>query len=626
MYDKAFHAFDAGDYNEALKALDAIDARQPKLAESLNLRGVVYMRQGDYDKAEAVFRKALSIEPRFWNASFNLAEIPFRQKNWAEARNRFEVLMAGESDGMLPETSQLIQYKILLTFVLQGNEKTVDWILNKFELAKDSPALYYANAAIAFQHGNAKEAQDWMTAAQKKFSAPLNKLYTESFYDIGWVRKPAGEPRAALEITSSTERAERMKADAQAHLEGAERAFQQRDFGRALKSLEDVEEGMPNEPAAINLRGEILMEQKKLDEAEGMFQKALAANPEFREAKYNLALILFKKGDYSKSRDRFEALYSETPGGEKNQAAQLIKFNVFLTLLLEGKEAEARQLMEQFKFTGETPALYYAQAAWEFRHDGMERGADWVASARKIYSPALNMIFADSFDGLGWLKETKTETTPVTSALAQANASPAQGPKPAMRFGAAETNRPLETSEGWAAVRDEATPEIGAVAATPVSAPILAAKPTAPPNVAPTTRAAAKPAPKALASEKVRPWSWQAFSERYRFVSHPRDLLVAGLVLTGLALLVLLAVRQRRGAVSSAIAVGSGEPSTDPSLSGESALGDEEKFISPDLLSGGPYRASIELKGCEPFILKPGVSLSGIMAGASAAEVAAPAA
>ncbi len=32
----------------------------------------------------------------------------------------------------------------------------VDWMLNKFELAKDSPALYYSNAAIAFQHGNRK--------------------------------------------------------------------------------------------------------------------------------------------------------------------------------------------------------------------------------------------------------------------------------------------------------------------------------------------------------------------------------------------------------------------------------------------------------------------------------------
>lgn len=46
MYDKAFREFDANNYSEALINLDAIDARQPDLAESQNLRGVILMRQG----------------------------------------------------------------------------------------------------------------------------------------------------------------------------------------------------------------------------------------------------------------------------------------------------------------------------------------------------------------------------------------------------------------------------------------------------------------------------------------------------------------------------------------------------------------------------------------------------
>ncbi len=99
IYDRAFREFDAEHYDQALKALDEIDLRQPNLAESLNLRGVVLMRQGKFDKAEAALRKAVSLEPRFWNASFNLAEIPFLKKDWGEARNRFESLMAGQSEG-----------------------------------------------------------------------------------------------------------------------------------------------------------------------------------------------------------------------------------------------------------------------------------------------------------------------------------------------------------------------------------------------------------------------------------------------------------------------------------------------------------------------------------------------
>ena len=85
MYNAAYRAFDAKKFSEALKQLDAIDARQPDLAASKNLRGVILMRQGNYDKAEAALREAARIDPKFWNARFNLAEIPFLKKDWAEA-------------------------------------------------------------------------------------------------------------------------------------------------------------------------------------------------------------------------------------------------------------------------------------------------------------------------------------------------------------------------------------------------------------------------------------------------------------------------------------------------------------------------------------------------------------
>ena len=50
MYGKAFREFDANNFPQALKELDAIDARQPDLAASKNLRGVILMRQGIYDE------------------------------------------------------------------------------------------------------------------------------------------------------------------------------------------------------------------------------------------------------------------------------------------------------------------------------------------------------------------------------------------------------------------------------------------------------------------------------------------------------------------------------------------------------------------------------------------------
>ena len=415
MYDKAFREFNASNYPQALKELDAIDARQPDLAESHNLRGVILMRQAQYDQAEAALQKALATDSKFWNARFNLAEIPFLKKDWAEARKRFEGLLQGNSE-LQGEAAQLIQYKILLTYLLEGKENMVDSMMAKFELTPETPAVHYSNAAIALQHKKEQEAKDLLAAAEKKFSPQINKLFAESLYEVGWLQKPAGQTRVALELTTAADRAAKAKAIAGEKFEQAEQAFQQRDLTAARRLVDEADAADPNQPATINLRGEILLAQKDFDGAEAAFKQAAKIDPKFREAQYNLAQIPFKKKEYTKARERFEALFNATPapGGDKNQAAQIIKFKIYLTLLLEGKDSRAQKMMEQFQFTGDTPALYYAQAAWEFKHNNTQKANDWIVSARKIYSPALNMVFADSFYDLGWLEQKNIAAVPVT--------------------------------------------------------------------------------------------------------------------------------------------------------------------------------------------------------------------
>src|SRR5216117_811213 len=436
MYNAAYRAFDSKNFPEALKQLDAIDARQPDLAASKNLRGVILMRQGNYDQAESALQEAARIDPKFWNARFNLAEIPFLKKDWAEARKRFEQLLSsGESD-LAKEASQLIHYKILLTYLLEGNGNMVDSILAKLELSSDTPAVNYVKAAVALQQKNEKEAKDWISAAEKNFSPQLNKLFAESLYEVGWLEKPAGAARPSLPLMTAAERSEKTKAIARSKFEQAQQALRQRDFGTALKLVGEADQADPNQPATLNLRGEILMQQQQFDQAEAAFKKAAKLDPKFREAQYNLAQIPFKKKDYAKARERFEALYKRTPGGDKNQAAELIKFKIYMTLLLEGKESRAHAMMEEFQFTGDTPALYYAQAAWEYKHNNAEKAADWAASAKKIYSPALNSVFADAFYDVGWMQSSEIAAASesafdaATVMTTQTEASPAIEPSP----------------------------------------------------------------------------------------------------------------------------------------------------------------------------------------------------
>src|SRR5207248_2772706 len=326
--------------------------------------------------------------------------------------------------------------KVLLTYLLEGKENMVDSILAKLELSPDTPAVDYVKAAVALQHKSEKEAKDWMAVAEKNFSPQLNRLFAESLYEVGWLQKPAGQTRASLPLTTSAERAAKTKAFARSTFEQAQQALQQSDLATAQKFIDEADASNPNQAPIVNLRGEILMEQKQFDEAETAFKKAAKIDPKFREAQYNLAQIPFKKKEYGKARDRFEALFNQTPGGDKNQAAQMIKFKIFMTFLLEGKDSRAQKMMEQFQFTGDTPALYYAQAAWEFKHNNPVKANDWIASAKKIYSASLNGVFADSFYDLGWMQSPALGGSPgpateaAVVASAQTEASPAIEPSP----------------------------------------------------------------------------------------------------------------------------------------------------------------------------------------------------
>jgi len=416
MYDKAYRAFDAANYTEALKQLDAIDARKPDLAASQNLRGVVYMRQGLYEKAEAALSEARGLDPKFWNARFNLAEIPFLKKDWAEARKRFQELLTSHAAELQGEAAQLIQYKILLTYLLEGNDTMVDSILAKFELSPDTPAVHYANAAISLQGQNIPDAKNWMSAAEKNFSPQLNKLFAESLYEIGWLKKQPGQQRPAVQLLSPEERASKTKVVAKTAFEQGLQAYEQRDFDSAVRLAEQADTAEPNQPQVLNLRGAILLEHQKYDEAERFFKQALKADPKFREAQFNLADVPFRNKDYAEARDRFQVLLKQTPGGDKNQAAQLINFRIFLTYLLEGKDSRAQKLMDEFQFSGDTPALYYEEAAWAFKHDNADKANDWITSARKIYPSASNAMYAAGFYDLGWLKNAMAVSSPSPTA------------------------------------------------------------------------------------------------------------------------------------------------------------------------------------------------------------------
>lgn len=423
MYAAAAREVNAGNYGNALQKLDAIDARQPEMAAAQNLRGVALMRLGEYGRAEAALRKAREIDPEFWEARFNLAEVPFLRKSWAEARHRFEALADAKSEQAQGVTGDLIQFKILLTYLLEGKEKKATGILDQLQTSSVSPAYYCGKAALAFRHHNERDATVALNAAEKSFSPRLNKLFVESFYEVGWMAKPEGAVPSALEVDSLAERVARAQAD----FRTAEQEYRHEDYESALRSLDQLDTTAPNQAVSYNLRGKILLARGEDSAAEAAWRNALVADPQFEEARYNLARIPFKKRDYEAARKQLEALLGATSGGSQSrQREQLIQYQIFLTLLLEGRDGPAQKAMDEFKMMDDTPALYYAQAAWAFRHGNVKQGKAWIANAGNLFPEDLSQAFAAPFADLGWLSQAGAPATATQASLA---AGPTQAPQ-----------------------------------------------------------------------------------------------------------------------------------------------------------------------------------------------------
>src|SRR4029453_12260576 len=134
------------------------------------------------------------------------------------------------------------------------------------------PAVDYVKAAVALEQKNESEAKDWISAAEKNYSPQLNKLFVESLYEIGWMEKPQGQRRASLPLMTEAERTEKTKVFARSKFEKSQKGVRQRGFVWALKLVDEADKADPNQPATLNLRGEILMQQGQFDDAEAAFK------------------------------------------------------------------------------------------------------------------------------------------------------------------------------------------------------------------------------------------------------------------------------------------------------------------------------------------------------------------
>ena len=181
----AMRSFSSRDFKTAIALVDKAEGMYQPTAMTVNVRAAIAIEEKKFDEGREHCLKALQLDPKFFPALFNLAEIPFMQGKFAEARLAYEKLLDDES------SADLIKFRLYLTYLLEKNDEVAKQLLEKIPLLNDSPIYFYGYAAWEFAHGNEKKAQSYLNSAEAVFPKAKRSNFLDVFYDIGWMKRNA---------------------------------------------------------------------------------------------------------------------------------------------------------------------------------------------------------------------------------------------------------------------------------------------------------------------------------------------------------------------------------------------------------------------------------------------------
>jgi putative PEP-CTERM system TPR-repeat lipoprotein len=117
-------------FDQALKAIGGLEKKQPDNPLTHNLRGTALLGKRDFPAARQSFERALALNPAYFPAAANLANLDLADKKPDEARKRFEAVLAKD-----PKNGQALLALAELRAKAGGTTEEVAALINRAVIA-----------------------------------------------------------------------------------------------------------------------------------------------------------------------------------------------------------------------------------------------------------------------------------------------------------------------------------------------------------------------------------------------------------------------------------------------------------------------------------------------------------
>jgi tetratricopeptide (TPR) repeat protein len=158
------------------KVAEKLDANNP---ETANLFGVVASKKKDYAEAVSQFNRAITEDPKFYTAKFNLTDVLMLQGDYEQARSVLADL------SQIDPKSEIVQFKFALSYVLANQTDEASSFIDEMDFPGKTPAYYYARAAVWLKKGLDKDANQYGVNAHKYYTDDQCKYFVSILREMG---------------------------------------------------------------------------------------------------------------------------------------------------------------------------------------------------------------------------------------------------------------------------------------------------------------------------------------------------------------------------------------------------------------------------------------------------------
>ncbi len=301
----------------SLKGLDSISEslpyvrdyiqNHPEDPEGYDLEGQAYRKLGQYSEAVTALRRAVAMNPKSYDARYNLAFSLSRLGNTDEA---IEQLREGQK--LKPEAPEPA-YELGLLLSKRGEAKASQTEFQKFQKLKEKSELTLNAGTVnekanqLLGEGKVQEAVEAYTEALKLAPGNAQMHYNLSlaYSRLGRRTDEKRELQKAVDLDRNF---------AKAHSQLGLRYMEDGDASEAESELKAALNANPHFAEAENNLGVLYGREGKSREAEDLFRQATEDNPQYSQAFVNLGLVYAGAGKFLEAKQEFKKALRLSPG------------------------------------------------------------------------------------------------------------------------------------------------------------------------------------------------------------------------------------------------------------------------------------------------------------------------